>query len=165
MIHDVEDLPRQRTPNLGQSWQPPTPDAGAPPALAPLTVGPPSPAHHAHNEQDEDLAAAIAAAQQQQQPLPSVVVRKPSATVQSLRRPQPSLAHAHNAPSLDEDTASLNSFKTCPSEPNLSFVPRQVADSYASPGEQTGFEGPQEPVLGANYILLLLLPLPKCLSL
>ena len=33
---------------------------------------------------------------------------------------------------MEDDTASLNSFKTCPSEPNLSAVPRQVADTYDS---------------------------------
>lgn len=37
--------------------------------------------------------------------------------------------------SVDEDTGSINSFKTCPSEPNLSFVPRQISDSYASTGQ------------------------------
>ena len=39
-------------------------------------------------------------------------------------------------PSLEEDRASLNSFKTCPSEPNISYLPRQVSESYAQPQPQ-----------------------------
>ena len=36
--------------------------------------------------------------------------------------------------SVEEDRASVNSFKTCPSETNLSYLPRQVSDTYATSG-------------------------------
>ena len=36
--------------------------------------------------------------------------------------------------SIEEDRASVNSFKTCPSETNLSYLPRQVTDTYATSG-------------------------------
>ena len=39
--------------------------------------------------------------------------------------------------SIEEDRASVNSFKTCPSETNLSYLPRQVSDTYAGGGAST----------------------------
>ena len=39
--------------------------------------------------------------------------------------------------SMEEDRASVNSFKTCPSETNLSYLPRQVSDTYAASGAAT----------------------------
>lgn len=48
--------------------------------------------------------------------------------------PIPSLAPINSRPNYvqDGDNASLTSFKTCPSDPNLSsLVPRQVSDNYS----------------------------------
>ena len=65
----------------------------------------------------------------------------------SPRAPQPTMSgsagtsprgramdRGHMEPSLsvEEDRASVNSFKTCPSETNLSYTPRQVSDTYGA---------------------------------
>ena len=40
--------------------------------------------------------------------------------------------HMEPSLSVEEDRASVNSFKTCPSETNLSYTPRQVSDTYGA---------------------------------
>lgn len=125
MVHDADDLPRQRTPNLGagvnpQNWS------------GQQVTGDQSDQQQFPNQQPPP-----------QKQHPHVVTRKtshpgnPGRTRLGDTRYPPGTG---SIPSVEEDTASLNSFKTCPSEPNLnssSLVPRVVSDNYSSYGTLT----------------------------
>ena len=149
MIHDVEDLPRPRTPHLGPAapGTPTGPDGGINTNTWPQV--------NSSNLQQQDLELSTrpdyvpvcmpsrAMSQQQQQQFKSLPQPTTTVTTVSDQMPRGNSSRVRlgdtrqgtnsNAPSLEDDTASLNSFKTCPSEPNLSvggMVPRQVSDSY-----------------------------------
>jgi len=105
MIHDHdEDLPNQRAPSLG---------AGASPWL--LSAAPACQA-------DSSIAST---------PMPSL------APITTLERKISMLSNKSEPPLPRFEAAesgSLTSFKTCPSDPNLtSLVPRQIADNYKLP--------------------------------
>ncbi|XP_059085516.1 bestrophin-3-like isoform X3 [Tigriopus californicus] len=148
MIHeDTEELPRTRTPHLGsagnaQGWlnqsSMPTPtgsQSGSSQTVRHLMV---LPENAAKSAPKPTVQTPI--------PIPQLVPRKTSPDANGIggRRgnrlrpidlPQRS-SSAQAAPrvvpqhSVDDDSASITSFKTCPSEPNLAFVPRQVSDNY-----------------------------------
>lgn len=103
MTHETEDLPRPRTPRLGQ---------GSAPWMT-------------YDQQQQQRY------QQQQQapvspprPQNDLQIRGPPDS----RRPRPG----------EDDSTSVGSFKTCPSDPNMlaNLVPRQVADNYEEVSRQ-----------------------------
>lgn len=116
MIHDQEDFSQSRTPRLAPT---------------------PAPSSTALRHSPESLPYRR----------PGPASRSPQAMMTSSagtspRRPmdrnmEPSL-------SMEEDRASVNSFKTCPSETNLSYLPRQVSDTYATSGGAATLPGRNE---------------------
>ena len=165
-MHDVEDLPKPRTPHLGQSAiasavQPAQPN-WIPAQVPPIAETPPP------QTQTPEPRVESGTFQRQE---PSQLLLPPTSSTPDYappRSPVPtakgnssrirladtrSQQNSSNAPSLEDDTASLNSFKTCPSEPNLSglgpgLVPRQVSESYETrilgptgSGHKSSFKG------------------------
>lgn len=148
MIHeDIEDLPRTRTPHLGsagnaQGWL----GGSAAPTPSGSQSGSSQTVRHLMVLPENAAKSAPKPTVQTPIPIPQLVPRKttPEGNAIGGRRgnrlrpvdlpPRSSSAQAATRVvpqrSVDEDTASITSFKTCPSEPNLAFVPRQVSDNY-----------------------------------
>jgi hypothetical protein len=125
MIHEpTEELPWPRTPHLGQ---------GAAPWIS---YEQQQQQQQEQQRQQQQLIPMTRPApqQQQQNDLPPVAYHggHVGGGVDPRRsKSNPSQQHHHQVASEDE-TASLTSFKTCPSDPNLmaSLVPRQISDNY-----------------------------------
>ncbi len=149
MIHDVEELPKSRTPQLAHLTDYRTASSGADGG----SVGNPSSSSvggwqmgaaslggiHDEDEDEEngngDFYPASATISSSVSSPPPSSSGNPSRTRLGETRGGTGASSTTNTTggghSQDDDTASVNSFKTAPSEPNLSgFVPRQVSDSY-----------------------------------
>jgi len=102
MAHEPEDLPRPRTPRLGQ---------GSAPWMT-------------FDQQQQQRYNQQAAALANQQPQNDLQGRGPT---QQQQQPD-SRKHRPG----EDDSTSVGSFKTCPSDPNMvaSLVPRQISDNY-----------------------------------
>jgi len=116
MVHENEDLPWPRTLHLGQ---------GSAPWIS----------YEQQQQQQQQQR------QQQQQNIP--MTRQPSALSQHQQHYSDlpphvtfnnggEIRHSKSNPVLEDDAASVTSFKTCPSDPNLmaNLLPRQVTDNY-----------------------------------
>lgn len=141
MVHDVEDLPRPRTPHLGNTAAMRNPD---------MTLTLESEGIHANASQvwpslqQQDLELTNRQGDYAPTSLPSRARNTSNISLQDAPRGNSSRIRLgetrrqdtgnSTVPSLEDDTASINSFKTCPSEPNLNLtggvVPRQVSDNY-----------------------------------
>ncbi len=120
MIHDVEELPKSRTPHLAQLTTPSV-------AIWQVGGGGGTGAEAVNAGERDSYRGGEA---------------YPSSSSSAVGRGNPTRTRlgetrtgasgtSTSGPSQDDDTASVNSFKTAPSEPNLTgFVPRQVSDSY-----------------------------------
>ncbi len=136
MIHDLhEDLPKPRTPYLGQS-------ALLSAAATATSVHQSWPIH--------ELSDSTIAINRTDDPS-AVVEEQPTPRGNPARVRLGNIKGATNSQTTqgtnstqEDDSASINSFKTCPSEPSLhvssNFVPRQVSDSY-----ETRVLGPKQP--------------------
>ena len=122
MTHEpTEELPWPRTPHLGQ---------GAAPWIS----------YEQQQQQQQQRQQQLipmtrptlsTPQQQQQNDLPPVAYHGGGVDPRRSKSNPSQQQHHHQGASEDE-TASLTSFKTCPSDPNLmaSLVPRQISDNY-----------------------------------
>jgi hypothetical protein len=129
MIHEpTEELPWPRTPHLGQ---------GAAPWISYEQQQQQQQQEQQRQQQLIPMTRPALSTPQQQQhnDLPPVAYQGgPVGGGVDPRRSKsnPSQQQHHHQGASEDETASLTSFKTCPSDPNLmaSLVPRQISDNY-----------------------------------